>query len=838
MGRSLIGERSPLVFGHLVIDVECHTARLASNLLQLTPKEFDLLCHFVLRPGRVWTRQQLVDAIWDYPDVDPRVVTIHVGNLRRKLAAAASGLGAAAPRIETVWDLGYRLEEPAGAPPASGRHQDGAASPHDTNRLPFIGREAELAALRRSLESAMLGEVRVALLAGEAGIGKTRLADEFAAQAEQVGARVYWGRCRDTSVIHPYGPWLEIVRQWEQGDAGKSPAAVFFRIPRATAVSPMGGQVARTRLLESLADAVSRQAQKGPLCLILEDLHWADSSTLLALQYLVRGLHQLPLLLLASYRPQEALEPPLLTEVIAETVRTDAAVILPLGPLSQAEVAGFLARCGYEENEDEFTLEVYRQCEGNPFLLTQLVRLLALRSPDGDAPAVPSGTVELGKAEGVRHVILRRLSRLSRQSRKTLEAASVIGTTFNAALLAEVLGLSRERTAARLEEAIDMHLLLAQEEVSGRYRFAHAAFRDVIYDELASAAREALHAKVARALERAHSAELDLHSFELARHYALGAGAGCGPQAVEYCIRAAESAASHCAWEEACSLWHEALELYDTLPADAPQRAWHVIAGVYERLATTYGLMGDLQRALEAAQAATEHVPAEETVWLARLRRVQTLWLDAGGRRTQAETGLMEAEVLLGPPGGQREPQWWQEWIDVHLSHCLPPFYDADLDQLRATASAIAEPVETHGTPLQKAQARLVTWLIDIKENRLASTDRTIGLAQEVAAAFAAAGSPDLLFAAEGALAVTFLFCRERREEAWRHLVLHRELAREKHEFIHQVRALWLQALWHRFHGDDDAARACALETLALLDDRPIARWRGQARGDLSWVAC
>lgn len=176
VGRSLRDEHGLLIFGDLVIDVEDHAVRLGSATVPLTPKEFELLCHFAARPGHVWTRRQLVDAVWDYPDVDPRVVTVHVGNLRKKLAAAVCPPGAPVPLIETVWDLGYRLAEPVTSPVASQHDEESHVFHAHIDHLPYIGRERDLEALCRSMESALQGDVRVVLLAEETGTGHIRLA--------------------------------------------------------------------------------------------------------------------------------------------------------------------------------------------------------------------------------------------------------------------------------------------------------------------------------------------------------------------------------------------------------------------------------------------------------------------------------------------------------------------------------------------------------------------------------------------------------------------------------------------------------------------------------------
>jgi len=863
--RGSTEDAESLTAGTLVIDLRCHTVHVDRTALELTSKEFELLSVFVRQPGRVWSRQQLIDLVWGYDYAEPRVVTTHIGNLRKKLrAAAAQGATqsiAEVPCIETVRNVGYRLVVPVCAGSAAAQSVRPAThdAAHDSGRLPFTGREREMDALRHAMATAMEGWVQVAIIVGEAGIGKTRLADEFAAYARDVGARTYWGRCRDTPAAQPYEPWLEIVGRWEREDAAAgrgaasdnaaSPAPraaatgsgaarhqgpVFSPRPLERAISPAQGDIVRLHLFDRLAASVREHAEAGPLCLIIDDMHWADTSTLRALQHLLGSLREVPLMLVLTYRPSEATQGPVLTDLMADLVRSDSAVVLPLQPLSRRDVDRFVRQCCPGDVSPESATDIYRQTEGNPFLLTQLVRLLLLH---GQPPGSPASAVHLEKEEGVRHVVRKRLARLSPTCREALDAASVIGRAFGSSVLAGVLDAPVERLSERLTEALSAHVLVPQQDHPDRYRFVHSAFRDVIYDEISPRSRAMLHAEVGLVLERLHREELDLYSPVLAHHFAMGVCTGCGEKAVDYCIRAGISAAARCAWEEACAQWQSALALLDELAEGAPQRGWRVIGLIYEDLARAYGAAGDLDKAIEAGREALRRIPAEEAVWRARLKREQTFWLEASGRHTQAETGLMEACLLLGRPDEQRGPDWWQEWIDVQLERALPPFYDAELDELEDVAAEIGHVIGEHGSLRQKAQLDLITWLVSLRHHRFVPTEETMLLAERLAASYLAIGSPHDLFAAEGAMAMTLVLSPGHREQAGRHLTRHWELTRETQDVTLQLRALWALGLWERLRGQVEATRTNALQTLALIGERPIVRYGARARGNLSWVA-
>ena len=221
-------ETKKLTVGALDVDLEQHIAAIGGSPLQLTAREFELLCCLARQPGRVWSRQQLIDLVWGYDYVDPHVVTVHIANLRKKLDKAAGREGTAgAPSLEVMRSVGYRLVCPDNPPPGPAAVApgdlavDGPAALYrsrDSGRLPFVGRQRELEILRGMVDTALAGVNRSAAIVGDPGIGKTRLAEEVAAYAREAGARVYWGRCRDASVKPAYEPWAEILQQWSRED--------------------------------------------------------------------------------------------------------------------------------------------------------------------------------------------------------------------------------------------------------------------------------------------------------------------------------------------------------------------------------------------------------------------------------------------------------------------------------------------------------------------------------------------------------------------------------------------------------------------------------------------
>ena len=502
-----------LVVGDLSLDLSRHAAVVGGRPLVLTALEFDLLRHLARRPGWVWSRQQLLEQVWGYEVGDLRVVTVHIGNLRRKLRRARPGR----TYIETVRGVGYRMAELEPEPPApafreglSGGVGARQASPRiRADHPPFVGREAEMDALTSALAAAVRGEVRVVGLAGEAGLGKTRLAEEFSGCVAEAGLGVWWGSCHMGRVRPAYEPWVDVLEAWERETGRRYVEHVFRRAAAEKAPSHREGGQARLQLFHELAEVVRIRAAENGICLIFEDLHWADTSSLLALQYVVRHLRDVALLLLLTYRPFERSPESgpgrLLTDVIAEVARSDEGFVLSLAPLSRDEVGRFVELFGPDlsvHRPPDLTAEAYEQTEGNPFFLTQLMRLLRVRSGGSEA-----GMPRLGRDEGVRSVILQQTSALSGPCRRWLESGSVCGREFSAIIAAEAAGLDPAALPEVMAEAGGARLITSWDDAPELCCFGHGLIQEVLRDGLAPDERARLQAKVATILERRSQAD-------------------------------------------------------------------------------------------------------------------------------------------------------------------------------------------------------------------------------------------------------------------------------------------------------------------------------------------
>ncbi|MEA2222811.1 MAG: eukaryotic-like serine/threonine-protein kinase, partial [Solirubrobacteraceae bacterium] len=482
----------------------------------------------------------------------------------------------------------------------------------------LVGRERELAQLDTALERTLDGRGGLILLTGEPGIGKTSLAREFVEHAGARGAAWAWGSCWDGGGAPAYWPWVQVGRVLGRradadvlrGALGEGAPWISGLLPELAGTlgvpaqpSELSSDQARFRLFDALATLLATVAEQRPLVIVLDDLHWADASSLLALEFVARALPDIPLLAIASYRHAEAHARAELASPLGGLARV--ATRLPLEGLSRDDV-GLLAAArarglGAGEREPippRLVTAVHQASAGNPFFVDELVQLLASqgRLHDGAAAELP-----LPLPDGVRDAIRRRLAPMQPPAIQALGAAAVIGGAFWLQTLTAVLDEPANTVLAWLELPLRTGIVIPARE-PGRFQFAHALVRDTLLGSLGATRRAHLHRVTAEALEHAYRDDLEPHLAEIAHHYLHAATEGAAERAVDYAARAARRAVGQFAYEEAARLYERALDVAASLATDEP-RAWQLTQGLGEALMRA----GDVDAAQHALRAAAEH---------------------------------------------------------------------------------------------------------------------------------------------------------------------------------------------------------------------------------------
>ncbi len=448
-----------------------------------------------------------------------------------------------------------------------------AVEPTARTSRPFIGREHELAELRAGLAETLAGRSRLYLVAGEPGVGKTRICQELASAARDAGVRPIWGPCHEGDGAPAYWPWTQIVRATVGSDdrLRRHPlvADLLASTDHVTAASieTATPEQARFRLFDAVARYLREASGDAPALLVLDDLHWADRPSLRLLRFLARELHDARLMVVGTYRHTEVGADHPLAELVGDATLGERLV---LEGLAEADVARFLELAAGRVPPAPLVRAVYGQTAGNPFFVGEVARWLKLGK---DVPATA-----LAIPESVREVIGRRIDRLSPECRELLAVAATIGAEFDVVCLHRALELPIAAAMTRLEEATTAGIVEAAAEGRGRWAFCHSLIRRVLYDRLTPLRRIELHQRVGEVLERLYGPTRDDHLAELAHHFFEAALGGTTERAVVYATRAAAHALGRAAYEDAVAHYERALAALDVEDADVRRRCELLIA--------------------------------------------------------------------------------------------------------------------------------------------------------------------------------------------------------------------------------------------------------------------
>jgi DNA-binding winged helix-turn-helix (wHTH) protein/tetratricopeptide (TPR) repeat protein len=578
-------------FGDCELDDQRYELRRGGVACHLEPQVFEVLAYLVRNRDRVVPRTELLDEVWKHRFVSDSALASRVKAARR--AVGDSGREQAV--IRTVHGRGYQFLAPV-EEPAREEAEARAPAPALSDDVAPVGREAELERLVRRYDLAGQGRRQIVFVTGEAGIGKTTLVEAFAGEVgRERSGLVAHGQCLEQrGGPEPYLPFFDALGRLCQVDPGAvallSRVAPTWLAQMPALVEPadradleqraLGGT--RERMLREAAEALEAAGSDRPLVLVLEDLHWADPSTVDLLEWLARRDTPARLLVLGTYRPADALAGGApIGDAGAELRLRGLAHELRLGELGPQAVAAVLGRrLPGADVPEELARLVHRRTDGVPLFVVQLAQAwtdagvlrpasgrweLAPRPP-GDDPEVP---------DDLRRLLELQLARLDAADLAMLEAAAVGGVEFAAATVAaDGPGTvdAEERCAALARHGRFLRptgaVAWPDGTVSSGFRFAHDLHRTVLYDRIPAGRRARLHAAVAGRLERAYGPAAAAHAAELATHFLEGRD---HPRAVGYLQAAAAQALGRSAPREAIQHLEALLEALPGLP-DGPER--------------------------------------------------------------------------------------------------------------------------------------------------------------------------------------------------------------------------------------------------------------------------
>jgi DNA-binding SARP family transcriptional activator len=623
------------------------------------------------------------------------------------------------PPAKAIADLHARLLRPDAEvvpAPAGAVSAPEPALPLPVIGTTFVGRAAQLEALRARWAT----PPRLVFLSGEAGIGKTTLAARF---AEEIGAEsVLFGRCDEDPIV-PYQPFVEAFRHPDALSGTSDDEEVLALAPliprlrslaqgNALGASP---ELQRYLMFEAVAERLRRWSRVRPLLFILDDVHWADKPTVKLLQHLVRNPRGLRLMVIATYRTEDAGGERPLADLLADLRRAHALDVVRLEGLSRGETDALITE-RLEETAPDFAGELWSQTDGNPLFIEE-----ALRSVEESGQPVSSGTLtRMGVPDGVKSVIVRRLETMPLEAADALRAAATIGQEFDPRLVAGVRGVAVEQMLDTLERAPARGLIAELERY--RYAFSHGIVRMAIYEDMGETRRAELHHRVGVLLESAP--ERPGQAAEVALHLARAGELADPLQIVEHERRAGEELARSFAYEDAATHFERAAETLGGLGAEhEPERCAILLdwarclarAGLSQQASAKFHeAAGSAVARGDAKQLTSAAVGLGQRYWEASVDALH----DSGYR------GRLDEALALLPPGDSPARARLLAKLAEHLA-----FLPREADRaaaISADALAMARRVDDRNTLVAVMMARHATRL------HVANTEERLRLMDEV----------------------------------------------------------------------------------------------------------
>jgi DNA-binding winged helix-turn-helix (wHTH) protein len=490
-------------FGQFLLDDEIFALRRDGAEVPLRPQALDLLLYLLKNADRVVTKGELLEKVW-------RGVTVSENTLPQTILAIRRVLDEAPGEelIQTVRGRGYRF---AANVDVSAREQ--AKPSLSPARSGLIGRGAILERFDEIFERAKAGNGNLMLVSGEPGIGKTRLLHELGARACWAGARVLEARCPDGAAAPDLWMWVQLLRAYAHGtatpDTSEAATLATELLKPAGAGNMPGSSDGGFVAFDRVAEVFRRATHHQPLALSIDDLHNADTASLLLLKFFASTIHGSRLTLIASYRDVGTRSSPVLARTLGALVREDPQRRIALERLTRDEVDQLAREVLERPADDALVSRLIEKTNGNPLLVTQMLQALS-----GEAGVQKGDTSALLAVSEMKEAILAQVEVLSERTRDLLRPASVCGIDLVPRHVARMLATDTKSLLAPLDEALRARVLSKASD--GRYRFTHVLVRDVLYRSLTLAERAELHEALGASLLDAGEAEPALLHIERA----------------------------------------------------------------------------------------------------------------------------------------------------------------------------------------------------------------------------------------------------------------------------------------------------------------------------------
>ncbi len=741
---------------------------------------------------------------------------------------------------------------------------------------PLLGRKAEWRQLQEAWRKATGGHPHVVILSGEAGIGKTRLAEEMAAWVSRQGMTTASAHCYAAEGRLAYAPvtaWLhEAVVQtglpaladvWLTEVARLAPE-VLVKQPKLPRPIPMTEGWQRQHFFEALAHAVLRAGtghgpSGQPLLLLLDDLQWCDDETLEWMHYLFRFEPGTRLLLIGTVRTEEILPGHPLVTFLGALQREGLVTEIALGPLTTTETTSLAEHIMGHQLDPEMSNALYHETEGNPLFVVEMARAGTLgqrerAEPDAGSPLPllvnPASTLP----PTVQSVLATRLAQLSPQAHEVANVAAVIGREVTFSVLARASGESEDTVARGLDELWRRRIVREQGAAAAEsYDFSHDKLRELAYASLSPAYQHLLHRRIAEAFEGVYAGDLNVVSGQIAAHYER---AGLPERAIPYYRRAGETALKVYANADAITAFQRATALLGggTLRRAQREQHWEEAVAIYVALGDIFAMTGRQQEARQAYQDGMASIPPraslpiptdkamisqsdQKYIWQARLlRKSASTWNLASDNpldtfHINAQQTFREAGRVLEQAVIKSSTDWLQEWINLQIDQLLP--LRGSLDEMTVIIEKAQAIVEQYGTAEQRGQFFHAVVARDGERDRYVVTEESVAYCRKALAEVQQTGNTSLIGFAHFVLGNRLLWSGHlnEAEEEMRSAI---NIAEQVGNTRLLARCLMFLPFISRHRGLVEDVREVVTHALAVPEARNIAIIKGH-RAWLAW---
>jgi eukaryotic-like serine/threonine-protein kinase len=676
-------------FDDFIFDDIRYQLTRGGTLLKADTQVLELLSYLLKNPGRVVSKEELIEQIWQGRTLGDNVISVCVAKLRKVLGGAGNRC------VGNVYGRGYRFMRTVSVSESATILQSSVQtrptkSATETDPQ-FLGRSDILTQLVQPLTRALEGRGRVCALLGEAGIGKTRVAEELEARALALGINVAWGQCHPFGDLPPLWPFLQVVRTWGVPLPAAATGSVQLAESDAEAADDQAegwrerNSDAWQKSVLFITETVAKMCAIEPRLIVLEDVHWADAATLRLLTHLVKMVGQLPLVLLVTVRDTQLPKDERTRRSLDYVLGHRDCTRIKLERLTRQDVNDY-SRALLGSKANGWGDAVFEKSEGNPFFMIELLRPVT----DGRTRTAH----ELSLSGPVLDIVRQTLQDLGPECRKVLSAAAVIGRGFDLGLLAVATQHEPAALLELLEPAMTSDVIVPERDSHTRYRFGHDLIREALYEDLPSLQRVRLHLKVADAQEQRAQDDPSVSMPEIAHHLLAALPAGDVKRAVDYAQRAATIATHVGAYADACRLLRRALDALQLQPSIDPQISCELLY-----------LLANTERAA-GEPAFSSHL--DQAVALARrhgfrhilVAAAQSVCGPPGAIAAEGASEVLEAALAVLPETAVTD----RAMLLAHLSWTAPYTWERDkVERLLAEVSALAQNPSASGAARRTA---------------------------------------------------------------------------------------------------------------------------------------